>query len=168
MASGATPPAVSDDELVRQFQVITVAFAGGLLIVLALAVTVLIPGRTVRTTGAAIGAALGLWSWIGSRWVTTWGTSSAARSRASERQERNADDHGDTRAAGAARTIAFLGLGMAEAPALVGLPLSLSLGGDVGPLVVAVPIAVAAIILNASGPGAMRRHLQRVRSGRTD
>lgn len=168
MASGATPSEVSDDELIRQFRVITLAFVGGLLIVLALGVTVLIPGRTLRTTGAAIGAVLGLWSWIGSRWITTRGTSSATRSRAPRAQERNAGDDERTGGAGAARTIAFLGLGMAEAPALVGLPLSLNLGGDVGPLVIAVPVAVAAIILNASGPGAMRRHLQRVRSGRTD
>lgn len=168
MASGATRPEVSDDELVRQFQVITVSFAGGLVIILVLGVTVLVPGGTVRTTGAAIGAALGLWSWFGSRWVTSWGTSNAARPRGSQRQERSAGDDEGAGAAGAARTIAFMGIGMAEAPALLGLVLSLSLRGDVGPFVVAIPAAVGAIILNASGPGAMRRHLERVRSGRPD
>lgn len=156
-------PEVSDDQLVRQFSRITVGFAAPLVLVLVLGVTVLIPGGSVRTVGAAIGAGLALWSWIASRWMTGHMAATAARTRSSLLQTGRPEDAQSAGAAGAVRVIAFVGIGMAGAPALIGLPLAQSLGGDIGPFVVAIPVAVVALIVNASGPPAIRRHLAVVR-----
>ena len=146
----AMPPA-SDDQMIRTFTFITVGFCGGLVIVLGLGVFFLVPGSTVRSPGLLLGAVLGLVSWFGSRWVTSRAPSGSVRTPSG-------------RAGGPASTLAFLGIAVAEIPALVGLVVAIADGTDVGAIVVAVPIAIVAIVVNASGPGAMRRHLGLVRA----
>ncbi|MBN9325498.1 MAG: hypothetical protein BGO38_03770 [Cellulomonas sp. 73-145] len=163
---------LSDDDVVRLFTTVTVGFAGGLVLILGIGVLFLVPGAPLSTTGAAVGVGLALVSWFGSRWVTGWGASNAARSarrrsRASTGDQAAPAGGRSDGANGVARTIAFMGIGFAEGPGLVGLAIGLQLH-DIGPFAIALPVAVAAVVLNASGPGAMRRHLQRVRSGRTD
>ena len=146
-----TTPAVSDEQIIRMLTRITFAFCGALMVILALGVFVLVPDGSVRTRGMIIGVALGLVSWFGSRWITGFQLSRIART-------------GTTEPAGAIGTVAFTGVAIAEFPALLGLVFAISDGVDIGPLVVAVPIAIAAIVLNASGPGAVRRHLDRLRA----
>lgn len=146
----ATSPA-SDEQMIRTFTFITIGFCGGLVIVLGLSVLVVVPGSTVRVPGLLLGAVLGLVSWFGSLWVTRRAPAGPGRTRSA-------------RAGGPATTLAFRGIAVAETPALVGLVVAIADGADVGALVVAVPIAIVAIVVNASGPGAMRRHLDLVRA----
>lgn len=162
---------LADDDVVRLFTTVTIGFAGGLLGVLVIGVLFLVPGAPLSTTGAVVGAGLALVSWFGSRGVTGWAASNAAhraglRSRTSAPEQPGRVGGGDG-ANGVARTIAFIGIGVAESPGLIGLVIGLQLH-DIGPFAISLPVAVAAVVLNASGPGAMRRHLARVRSGRTD
>ena len=162
---------LSDDDLVRLMLPITLSFVGGLVLILVIGALFLVPGAPLSTTGAVVGVGLALVSWFGSRGVTGWAASSAAhraglRSRTSAPEQPGRVGGGDG-ANGVARTIAFIGIGVAEFPGLIGLVVGLQLH-DIGPFVISLPVAVAAVVLNASGPGAMRRHLQRVRSGRID
>lgn len=143
-------PPVSDDQLIRLGTYLSVAFAVPLLMVLALGMFVLVPDAAVHSRGLVIGAALGLVSWFGSRWITSHTLPRSAVS-------------GPGGVHGAARIVAFRGIAVADLPALLALVLVLAIG-DVGPLVVAVPIAIVAIVVNASGPGAIRRHLDRLRA----
>jgi len=94
-----------------------------------------------------IGVALGLVSWCASSWITSYALSRAAR-----------PGPGDLDAAGAVAV--FLAIAFAESPALVGLVLATVDGTDVG----AIAIPVAAIVVNGSGPVAVRRHLDRLRA----
>lgn len=149
------PPArpVSDEQIVRAYAVITITFCAVLMVVGALGAFVLVPDSSVSVRGAAFGVALGMVSWFGSRWVTSSALSRATRPGAPEMS--------DPTAAG---RVPLIGLVVAEFPALFGLPLAFVDGSEVGPLVVAVPIAIAAIVVNVSGPGAVRRHLARLRA----
>lgn len=172
--SAPQPPVaeLSDDDVVRLFTTLTVGFAGGLVLVLGIGVLFLVPGAPLGTTGAAVGVGLAVVSWFGSRWVAGWAASNAARSarlrsRASNGEQATPVAGRSDGANGVARTIAFMAIGVAEAPGLMGLVIGLQLH-DIGPFAISLPVAVAAVVLNASGPGAMRRHLARVRSGRTD
>jgi hypothetical protein len=70
--------------------------------------------------------------------------------------------------AGIVRTAAFMGLVFAETPALLGLVIAVSNDGhDVGALVLSVPCAIVSLFVNVSGPGATRRHLQRLQAAAT-
>lgn len=153
---------LSDEQAIRLFTFITISFAGALVLVLLMGVLFLVPGRPIGTTGLALGAALAVLSWFGSRAVTAWAADRVATTR------RKGGTGASTEAGSAsARTVAFIGIGVAEVFGLVGLLAGMAMH-DIGPFVVSLPVAVGAVILNASGPGAMRRHLERVRSGRTD
>lgn len=150
-ATASSTPPVSDEQLISTFTRLTFAFCGALAIILVLGVTVLIPNGSVGTRGMMIGVALGLGSWFGSRWITSYRLSRIART-------------GPTEMAGAVGTAAFMGVAVAESPALIGLVIAFGDSADVGPFVIAIPIAIVAIIVNASGPGAVRRHLGRLRA----
>ena len=150
-ATAPSAPPESDEQIISRFTRLTFAFCGALAMVLALGVTFLIPHGSVRTRGMIIGGALGLCSWFGSRWITRYALVRGART-------------GPTEMAGAVGTAAFMGIGVAETSALVGLALAFGEGGDVGSFVIAIPIAIAAIIVNASGPSAIRRHLDTLRA----
>jgi len=52
---------------------------------------------------------------------------------------------------------------IAELPGLLGLVIAFLWPSEVGPLVVGVPVSLVAVVLNASGPSAVRRHLARLR-----
>jgi hypothetical protein len=156
-------PPRTDDEVVRTYARITVGFCGALGLVLVLGLTVLSSHASVGTRGVLIGLGLGLCSWFGSRWITSFGLSRSARTGRGEAAGLRATA-GATELAGTAGTIAFMGICVAQVPGLLGFVLARGDGADVGPMVVAIPIAIVAIVVNASGPGAMRRHLERLRT----
>jgi hypothetical protein len=95
------------EQIARVLMNLTVAFSGALALVLALVlgVLVLIPDPVVGTAGLAVGVALGLVSWFGSRWITD-----GAITRAAERGLRDQD------ATNVVRAAVFLGITLAEAP----------------------------------------------------
>ncbi len=142
----------SDEEVVRVLTVMTVAFCGALALVLLIGVTFLFPDRVVTARGAGIGLALGLVSWYASRWMVGRAIARAGRRAA-----------GDPSAPGIVRSAVFVGIACAESPALTGLAIAVVLGNDIGPFVVAIPMAIAAIVVNVSGPGAVRGHLESLR-----
>jgi len=150
-ATASSTPPLSDEQVIAKFTRITFAFCGSLGLILILGVTVLSPHSSIGMPGVLVGVALGLGSWFGSRWITSFGISRIAGT-------------GPTDLAGAVGTAAFMGIGMADAPALIGLVLATGDGADVGPIVIGIPIAILAVIVNASGPGAVRRHLHRLRA----
>ena len=156
-------PPTTDDELVRRYARITVGFCGALGLVLVLGLTVLSSHASVGTRGVLIGLGLGLWSWFGSRWITSFGLSRFGRTDPTK-MAGPTQTAGATELAGAVGVVAFMGIGVAEVPGLLGFVLARGDGADVGPMVVAIPIAIVAIVVNASGPGAMRRHLERLRT----
>ncbi len=143
---------VSDDEVVRYFIFQTIAYGGALALVLLLGVFVLFPDGVVSALGAAIGLALGLLSWFASRWIIASGLTRAGR--------RGRDDASGP---GIVRAAVNLGIAFADVPAVVSLVIAFVLGSDIGTFVVAIPMAIAAIVVNASGPGAVRRHLATLR-----
>ena len=147
----AVPP-LSDEQVISTLTRATIAFCLALVAVLVLGVLFLVPNRSVTITGLAIGVALGLWSWFGS-----WAVTANAMTRAGRSGSPVQD------AAGRVLAVAYMGLAFAEVPALVGLVLARPADSDLGPLVVSVPIAIVAIIANASGPGVVRRRLARLR-----
>ncbi|HEX5331919.1 MAG TPA: hypothetical protein VFW79_04680 [Cellulomonas sp.] len=147
------PPPVSDEQIIRTFTFITIAFCSALVLISALCVFVVVPHGSVRSRGVLIGVALGLVSWFGSRWITSSALDRAARP--------GLTDKGVAAPLGVA---VFRGIAVAEAPALVGFLLAVADGVDVGPLVIAVPVGIVAIVLNASGPAAIRRHLAQLRT----
>lgn len=144
----AMPP-VADEQIIRTFTFITIGFCGGLVMVLGLDVLVLVPDSVVRAPGLLLGAVLGLVSWFGSQRATSRAPSRSVRSPS-------------LRSGSPAGTLAFRGIVVAEVPALIALIVAIADGADVGSVVVAIPVAIVAIIVNASGPGAMRRHLDLV------
>ncbi|GAA3796257.1 hypothetical protein [Cellulomonas soli] len=148
-----TPP-VTDEGLVRVFTGITASFCGALLVVGVIGVLFLAVDPQVSGPGLVIGVALALVSWFGSAWATGAVLAWACRTDVADR-----DVHGSV------RTAAFVGIAVAELPALLGLVLLFAVGdgSEVGPLLVAVPVAIAAILVHASGPAALRRHLARLR-----
>lgn len=146
-------PPVSDEQIIRTFTFITIAFCGALVLIAALGVVVVVAHGSVRSRGVLIGVVLGLVSWFGSRWITSSALSRAARSGLTDRG-----------VAGPLGVAVFRGVAFAEAPALVGFLLAVVDGVDVGPLVIAVPVAIVAIVVNASGPAAVRRHLAQLRT----
>lgn len=163
MTSRAALPPVSDDQLVRVLTPITIAFCGALVVVGLLGLFVLVPDPTVSPAGLAVGAALGAAGWFGSRVVP-----GAMLDRAwALRTGRDGTGSVATSAAGSdtavVQTVAFVALAIAELPGLLGLVIAFLWLSEVGPLVVAVPVSIAAVALNASGPSAVRRHLARLR-----
>lgn len=98
-----------------------------------------------------VGVALGLVSWFGSRWITN-----SAHPRVSRT--------GTKDPAGIVGGVVLRGIATAEFPALLGLVLAVADRGDVGPLVIAVPLAIVAMVVSASGRSAVRRHLERLRA----
>ncbi|HEY8718251.1 hypothetical protein [Pengzhenrongella sp.] len=148
----STPP-VSDEEFIKTFTRIGFTFCGGLVLVLALGVFFIAPNGSIHTRGVMIGVALGLVSWFASRWITSNAVSKAANT-----------DPKNQAGAGAIGPAVFMGIAFADTPALVGLALASTDASDIGPLVIAVPVAIAAIIFNVSGPAALRRHLDRLRA----
>lgn len=145
-------PTLSDEQVIGRLTRITIAFCLALVAILAIGVLFLVPNGSVTTKGLAIGVALGVWSYFGS-----WGVTANAITRA---ERSGLPVHN---AAGLVLAGAFMGIAFAEAPALVGLALAVVDGKDVGPLVISIPVAIAAIIVNASGPGVVRRRLARLR-----
>lgn len=154
------PPAARanlDDEtaLVRPLSLIAYAFCGALVAVGLLGVFVLVPDPVVTAGGLALGLVLGLVSLVVPPLVIR-----GALQRAAGRTADPAADHG------VVRTAVFTGLAVAEVPALVAFAIVASGGNhDVGALVLAVPFAVVSLLVNVAGPGALRRHLQRLRGG---
>jgi hypothetical protein len=147
-----TTPPVSDEQVIHSFTRTTLSFCGALVVVLVLGLFFAVPDSSVRTRGMIIGVALGLVSWFGSRWITGRTLSRVART-------------GTKEPTGAIGVVVFLGIAVAEFPALLGLVFEFVSRGDVGAVVVAVPVAIVSIVVNASGPGAVRRHLDRLRAG---
>ena len=147
---------LSDEQAVRLFMFITMSFVFALVLILLLGVLFLVPGRPIGTTGLAVGTVLALLSWFGSRGVTAWAAARAANAR------RDAGVAAST-ATASVRTVAFIGIVACEVPGLAGLVLGTAMH-DVGPFLVSIPVAVLALFVNASGPVALRRHLDRVRS----
>ena len=143
------------DQLVRSLIPITFTFCSALLLVGLLGVFVIVPEPTVSPTGLLLGAALALVSWFAPSVVLPRLLTSAGR-RGVE----------PARVAGVVRALVFVGLALAEVPALVGLALTFALsdGNDVAPFALAIPVAIASIWVNVSGPTAVRSHLERVRS----
>ena len=142
---------MSDQQLISKLTRITFAVCGALAVILFLGTSFLFSDGSVRTRGMIIGVALGLVSWFGSRWITSYSLSRAARTGAAD-------------VTGVVLTVAFSGIAIGETPAMLGLVLAYGTGGDVGSFVIPIPIAIVAIIVNASGPAAVRRHLDRLRA----
>lgn len=151
IAPASSRPAVSDEQVFRTFTFITVFFCVPLVLFLALGVFVLVPNGSVHARGMIIGVALALVSWFASRWITSNALSRAART-------------GIKDPAGAVGAVVFRGVACAEIPALVGLLLAVADRADVGPFVIAIPVAIVAVVVNASGPGAVLRHLDQLRA----
>lgn len=154
MTQPQTSP-VDDDQLVRTLTSITYGFCGALLMVGVLGVVVLVPEPTVTPLGLLVGAALALVSWFAPTVAIRRQLADAARAGVAPRQ-----------AGTVVRTAVFIGAALAEAPALLGLAVTSVLAGghDVAPFALSIPVAVASLWLNVSGPAAVRRHLGRVRS----
>ncbi|WP_456845812.1 hypothetical protein [Cellulomonas sp. P5_C6] len=148
-----TPPPVSDDELVRSLTPITFAYCGALLLVGLLGALVLVPDPTVTPTGLLIGAGLGLAAWFVPALMIPNRLRFAARQGLAPEQ-----------VPGVVRTVVWIGISFATLPAMLGLVVAVSSGHDVGALVFSVPLAMASLVLNVSGPRAVRRHLERARS----
>ncbi len=146
-------PAPSDDQVVRMFLFITIGYAGALVLILAL-VPFLFPDGSISVRGLAVGVVLALVSWFGSMWAINWALASAARSGRPDA----------VAAAGAVRTATLVGIATAEMPPLLALVYAYLDVSEVGALVVAVPVAIVALVVNVSGPGAVRRHLEQIRS----
>lgn len=165
MTSRAALPPVSDDQLVRVLTPITIAFCGALVVVGLLGLFVLVPDPTVSPAGLAVGAALGAAGWWGSRAVPGALLDRARAQRTRRDGTRSGSDAAPGSAADTAvvQTVAFYALAIAELPGLLGLVTAFLWLSEVGPLVVAVPVSIAAVTLNATGPSAVRRHLARLR-----
>jgi F0F1-type ATP synthase membrane subunit c/vacuolar-type H+-ATPase subunit K len=148
-----TPPVPDDDQLVRSLAPITFAFSSALVLVGLLGVFVLVPDPTVTPGGLVIGGVLALISWFVPTAVIRNRLANAARQPVAPEL-----------VPALVRAIVMIGLSLAEAPALLGLVFAVSSGTDVGPLVLSVPLAIASLVVNVSGPGAVRRHLERLRS----
>lgn len=129
---------------------ITAGFASGLVVVGLVAALLATPPIVVATRGLAVGAALAVASWFLPALVTAPMVRSAA--------SRGAPSGSQVMA----RTIAFVGIGVAQTPALLALVLTVG-GHDVGAVLLAVPVAIASLFVNASGPGATRRRLETLR-----
>ena len=151
--SPSSAPPVPDEQLIRTFAWITVAFCGVLVLISAVGVFGLVPDGVVRGRGVVIGLALGLVSWFASRWVVRHALSAGAG--------RGRGTTSDAAVLGAA---VFRAIAAAEAPALAGFAFAVVDGSDLGPVVIAIPLAIVAIIVNASGPRAVRGHLARLRA----
>ncbi|MBO3101906.1 hypothetical protein [Cellulomonas fengjieae] len=150
-----TPQTVDDDQLVRSLTPLTYGFCGALLMVGLLGVFVIVPEPTVTPTGLALGAALGLAAWFIPTVVIRRVLAGGARQGVAPGS-----------VAGVVRSAVFLGAAVAEGPALLGFFLAFVLpGGDVAPFALSIPLAVASLWFNVSGPAAARRHLGRARSG---
>ena len=150
-----TPP-ISDDRLIRSFAPITNAFCYALVMVGLLGAFVIFPDPTTTTTGLLIGAALGLASWFLPTIVIRRRLAGAARRQVPPQLQ-----------PALVRTVVMIGLALAEFPALLGFAITASSSAstsDIGPFVLSIPLAVASLILNVSGKGAIRRHLDRLRS----
>lgn len=144
--------APADDEMVRTLGWITVGFVGGLVIVAALTPSLIVPDPTVRLRGVLVGCVLALLAWF-------LPVAAIRRMLGSARRA----DLTDAWGRGAVRTAVFVGVATGEAPALVAVVLAVADGHDVGALLVAAPVAIVSLVLNVSGPAAVRRHLERLR-----
>jgi F0F1-type ATP synthase membrane subunit c/vacuolar-type H+-ATPase subunit K len=147
--------APDDELLVRTLTQMTYGFCGALLMVGLLGAFVLVPEPTVTPIGLLIGAVLALVSWFAPTVAIRRQLGIAARRGVAPGQARSA-----------VQTAVLIGAALAEAPALLGLALAFVLAGghDVAPFALSVPVAVASLWLNVSGPAAVRRHLGRARS----
>ncbi|MEZ0447222.1 hypothetical protein [Cellulomonas sp. ICMP 17802] len=146
-------PALTDDAFVRSFAPITTAFSGALVVTGLLGALVLVPEPTVTPVGLLVGAVLGLVAWFAPTLVIRSRLTSAVR-----RGEPPERAHATVRA------VVMIGIALAEAPALLGFALAVTGGHDIGSFALSIPLAVASLVLNVSGQGAVRRHLDRLRS----
>ena len=144
---------VSDDEVVRIMKTITIGFAATLVAVALLGVLFIVPAPVIGIRGLAVGLVLAIAAWFLPEVSTRRMAASAWRPAGVAGRDVPA----------LARTIAFVGIALAETLALLGLVLAVADGHDVGPFVVSTPVAVVSLFVNASGPAAMRRHLERLR-----
>lgn len=148
----APAPAEDDATFVRVLSRITIAFCGALVVVGLLGLFVLVPDPVVTLTGLALGLVGGLVSLIVPPLLIRSGLARARRPL----------EPGDEYMV--VRTAVFLGIAFAELPPLVALALVVTDGNhDVGALVLTVPFAIVSLVMNVSGPAALRRHLARVR-----
>jgi hypothetical protein len=143
----------TDDEVVRIMKTITVGFAATLVAVALLGVLFIVPDPVIGMSGLAVGVVLGIAAWFLPAVATRRMAASAWRPAGVAGRDVPA----------VARTIAFVGIALAEMPALLGLVVAVAQGHDVGAFVVSTPVAVVSLFVNASGPAAMRRHLERLR-----
>jgi hypothetical protein len=150
---GAQQEVVTDDELVRIMKTITIGFAATLVAVALLGVLYIVPAPVIGVTGLAVGVVMAIAAWVLPAVTTRWMAASAWRPAGVAGRDVLA----------VTRTIAFVGIALAEMPALIGLVLAVAGGHDVGAFVVSTPVAVVSLFVNASGPAAMRRHLERLR-----
>jgi len=148
----STPP-VSDEQIIRTFRLLTISFCAGPAVILAMVPLALVPDPTVQVRGLVIGVALGAVAWFGSRWGT-----SAMAARAVRR--------GVAGVTSTISSVALTGVAVAEGAWFLGLGLVFALHSnhDIGSCVVSVPVAIVAIVMNGSGPGAIRRHLEQLRA----
>lgn len=124
------------------------AFVAALLLVTGIA-WLLAGSPTLTPVGLAVGAGLGVVSWVASRAVMSWrfGQGEPARDAAA--------------AQAPIRVMFFLALAATEAPALVGFVVAQVAAPDVAAITVAGPVAAAAIWLNLAAPAAVRGLLER-------
>ena len=146
-----TAPLVDPADLARRGRVLTLAFCSAIVLV-AVVVLLVVPNGHESGTGLAVGLAVGVLGFLLARWLPARGLRPLAPG------ER------DVGAAGRVLTAAFLAIALAEAPVLASIPYAFATTGDRGAFVVAAPIAIASIILNATGGPSLRRHVTRLES----
>ena len=157
---------VSDEELVRGLRSITFRFCAAQAVLLLLGLVVLVPDGSLTGGGVLMGGALGAVSWFGSRWASRWALARARRDASGDAAlSADAALRGTTSQDAAARvqTAAFIGVAFAEALGLLGLVVAM-LTGERAAMVLAIPVAIIAIIVNGTGPIAVRRHLDTLRA----
>lgn len=148
MALPPPPPALSEDAFARLLGLIGGAFAAALLLVTGVA-WLLAGAPTLTPGGLALGAGLGVLSWIASRAVMSW------------RLGRTPPAPDAVSAQVPVRVMFFLAVACTEAPALLGFVVAQVAAPDVGAITIAGPAAAAAIWLNLAGPAAVRSLLER-------
>jgi len=141
-----------DQALIIAMTPITIAFVIGLVMIGAVMVLFIVAEPTVRGVGILIGVILGLVSWFAPGRIIR-GALDRARDRGVE----------PSAVPDVVRTAVFTGIAAAEVPALVAVVLVVESGHDVGALLISLPVAIVSLMVNVSGPDALRRHLARLR-----
>lgn len=155
---GQSPSAISPQSI-RALFFVGVFSCGMLVLISVVTVSVLVSARSVTGGGLGLGVALGLVSWFGSTWVADRMSARRPRPDARSGGRLNAQDP-----ASIFSTAINLGVAAAELPALVAVYLAVWDGSEIGPLLVSAPVAIVAMLVNITNPGAMRRRVGLVRT----